>query len=238
MAKTKKTPKSGGKTKKRTATIAQDAPAGAPTGEGVKDSKAKIKAGTSKDEAAERRHNFIQAYIANGGNATQAAIKAGFSEKTADQQGSRLLKDVKVQAELEKQREILRQKFGLTAENVLREVARISFFDPRALVDAQGNIRNLNDLDEDTARAVASVEVIEEYAGRGQDRESIGFTKKVKVFDKNAALEKAMKHLGLYKDQIELTGPNGGPVQFAQVPPPDYDGIRKSLKAHAARRGG
>lgn len=251
MAKTKQSPKNaatgkkpknlvktGDIPKKRTARNAQDATAEAPTGEGVKESGVKPKAGTSKAEAAERRMKFIEALIANGGNATQAAVQAGFSAKTADQQGSRLLKDVKVQAELEARRQKLRERFQLTTENVLQEVARISFFDPRSLLDSKGNLRNINDLDEDTARAIASVEVTEEFSGRGESRQSIGFTKKVRVFDKNAALDKAMKHLGLLKSTVELTGPNGGPVQMQQVPPPDYAKIRALTAKHAARNAG
>jgi phage terminase small subunit len=52
------------------------------------------KSGTSKAAAATRRRLFIETYLANGHNATQAAISAGYSAKTAGSQGQRLLKDV------------------------------------------------------------------------------------------------------------------------------------------------
>jgi hypothetical protein len=53
--------------------------------------------------------------------------------------------------------------------------------------------------DDATAAAVASIEIVEEFSGTGADRKLVGHTKKVKLWDKNAALEKALKHLGLYE---------------------------------------
>jgi hypothetical protein len=51
----------------------------------------------------QRKENFVKAYILTGcKNGTQAAIDAGYSEKTAAQQASRLLKDVKVKALIDK----------------------------------------------------------------------------------------------------------------------------------------
>ena len=66
--------------------------------------KKRVKAGTSKAAAAERRAKFVEAYIANCGNATQAAIVAGFAEHSARVTGAQLLADPNISAEVERRR--------------------------------------------------------------------------------------------------------------------------------------
>jgi phage terminase small subunit len=112
---------------------------------------------------------------------------AGFSPKTAKQKGSRLLSRVDLRAALEARRAVLLEKVGLSVERTLREIARVAYFDPRRLFDAEGRLKAVTELDDDTAAALSSLEV----------EEGDVTTRKVKFFDKNAALEKAIKHLGL-----------------------------------------
>ena len=159
----------------------------------------RAKATSSQAAAEQRRTLFIEAYLANGGNATNAAKAAGFSEKTAHVQGCVLLKHPKVIHRLDERRKELAQKYELTTENVIRSLAQAVYFDPRKLYDEQGNLKPITDLDDDTAQALSGFEVTEEK-GSGEDRgQVIGYTKKVKWLDKNTAREQAMKHLGLFK---------------------------------------
>jgi phage terminase small subunit len=160
----------------------------------------RVKAGTSKQEADRKRVLFVEAYLTNGGNATQAAISAGYSEKTADSAGSRLLKDVKVCALLAERHKELTDRFKLTTENVLRETARIAFFDPADCYDEHGALLHPKDMPEDARRAVGTLETVEAKDADGNVYE---YTKKVKPWDKNAALERAFKHFGLYKADNE-----------------------------------
>jgi phage terminase small subunit len=157
------------------------------------------KAGTSKAAAADRRRLFVLAYIANGHNGTQAAIAAGFSEKTARSQGQRLLTDVDVQNLLAGHSRDVAAIVGLDTERTLREVARLAYNDPRQFFAADGTLKPIEEWTEDMGAAVASLEVDELFAGTGEDRKAVGHTKKLKFWDKNAALEKAMKHHGLYE---------------------------------------
>ena len=175
--------------------------------------KKRVKAGTSKAKAAERRALFIQAYIANGGNATQAAITAGFSPKGANAVGSRLSADVNIQRAIEDARgktiAAAEAETGVSVERTLRELGRIVHADPRKFFKDDGSLKNVADLDDDCAAALASVEVTEEFEGRGEDREMIGYLKKVKFWDKNAAIDKAMKHLGLFEKDNTQRPPVG-----------------------------
>lgn len=157
------------------------------------------KAGGVNEAYEARKAVFIEAYIANGGNATQAAITAGYSAKTAKQQGSALLTKLDVSQAISKRRGQLIEKMELTTERTLREIARLAYVDPRKFFHADGRPKEITELDDDTAAALAGMEVVEEWEGTGQDRKLVGHTKKYKLADKNAALEKAMKHLGEYE---------------------------------------
>lgn len=171
-----------------------------------KPAKQRVTAGNTKEAVAAREVAFAHAYLANGMNGTQAAISAGFSAKGAEVTASRLLRRTKVKAILVEAAKKAAEAGGLTVERTLREVARVAYSDPRKLYDKDGNLIPVHLLDDDTAATVASIEVLEEYAGRGENRELVGYTKKLKHWDKNGALEKAMKYHGLYREDNKQIG--------------------------------
>lgn len=149
---------------------------------------------------------FVEAFLSNGGNGTEAALKAGFSPKTAARAGNRMVNDVRVSTELDKRRTEICQKLQITTETVLREVARLALFDPRKLFNADGSPKSITDLDDDTAAAIAGLEVVEEFKNSEEGREFVGYTKKYKIADKNSSLDKLMKHLGLYEKDNKQAG--------------------------------
>lgn len=151
------------------------------------------------DVVAARRQHFAEAYLANGGNATQAAIACGLSVKTAYSAGQRMLKHVEVATRIKEQQSQLSAKFALRAEDVIRSLGQAIHFDPRKLYRPDGSLKPVHELDDDTAMALSGFEVTEEFSGRGEQRTSTGLTRKVKWLDKNVAREQAIKHLGLYE---------------------------------------
>lgn len=166
--------------------------------------KARPKQGNSKKAAAHRRKVFVEAYIANGGNATDAAKTAGYSAKTAYSQGGRLLKNVEIAAEIAARSKQIAKKYELTTESIIAELAKIVHADLRKLVGANGEILPVKDWPDDLASAIAAIDVTE----IGLDGNAIGQTKKIKLWDKNSAIEKAMKHLGMFeKDNAQKTDP-------------------------------
>ena len=151
-----------------------------------------------------KQAKFIAEYLISG-NATKAAIHAGYSPKTAYKIGEENLRKPKIASELAKHQAILDEKqaesltaMGLTKERVHREIARIAFFDPRKMFAADGRPLAITELDDDTAAVINGLDVLEQYEGQGEDRHMVGLIKKYKVADKNSALEKAAKILGLY----------------------------------------
>jgi phage terminase small subunit len=165
------------------------------------------KLGTSKASATHRKAVFVEAYIENAGNATRAAIAAGYSVRTADRQGSRLLKDVEVSKALATRRAELIVQHQLTTERVIGALQPLCFSDIRRLFRENGTLKHPCEWDANTASAVASIEVVETTIGYDKSGKPIpGLLKRIKFWDKNAALEKAMKHLGLFERDNKQIG--------------------------------
>ena len=138
----------------------------------------------------------MQAYMANGHNATQAAITAGYSAKTAYSQGQRLLKHVETAGKLAEAAKRVSEITGLNAERTIREAARISEVDPARLFREDGaTLKNIAEMDDDTRAAIASFECEESKV----DGVVVTRTTKVKFWDKNRAIDMGMKHLGLFE---------------------------------------
>ena len=154
----------------------------------------RAKPGSNRVSAAQRRKEFVAAYLANGRNATQAAITAGYSAKSARVTGPQLLLHPAIKDELARMAHAITSRMELSAERTLREIARIAYADARSLYDADGKIKPMSEWSEDIAAAVASVESAEINGGAAMAH-------KIKLWDKSAALEKAMKYLDLYRPE-------------------------------------
>ena len=145
-----------------------------------------------------KQRKFVSEYLVDL-NATQAAIRAGFSQKTARAQGQRLLTNVDIanaiaaaQAKREKRTEI-------TQDRVVQELARIAFGNSRSVMSwtASGmRLRNSDDLTEDEAAIVSEVR---------ETTTKDGGSMALKTHDKLKALELLGKHLGMFEKKTEDT---------------------------------
>lgn len=175
------------------------------------------------DGLNDKQRLFCAEYIVDL-NATAAARRAGYSERTAKQIAQELLVKPEVVAKVQALMEERAQRTQVTADRVITEVARLGFADLRKLFDPlSGELLPPAKWPDEIASAVASIEVEELMGGTGPDRVQIGWTKKVKLWDKGKALELLGRHLKLWVERTELSGPNGGPI------PVKNDGVDLSL---------
>lgn len=130
------------------------------------------------------------------------AIKPHVTDKTAGTEAHKLLKKPETQAFIAERTKTIAARMELSVERTMQEIARLAYFDPRKLFDAEGRPLSLNQLDDDTAAAIAGVEVVTV----GNADMGFGEVRKLKVADKNAALEKAAKILGLFQKDNEQAG--------------------------------
>lgn len=117
-------------------------------------------------ELTPKQERFVAEYLIDL-NATQAAIRTGYSAKTAASQGARLLKQGGVARAVQAAQQARAVRTEITQDRVLQELARIAFFDIRRLYRADGSMKDPCELDADTAAALASIEVKEELERGG-----------------------------------------------------------------------
>lgn len=166
-----------------------------------------------KDKLTPKQELFCREYLVDF-NGTKAAVRAGYSPKTAQEQSSQLLSKLIVQQRVKALMDERVERVELTADAVLAQLKNIIFFDPRKLFHDDGRPKNVTELDDETAGAVVGIDVAEQW-GIGEDgnRCVVGTVRKYKVADKKGAIDSAMKHLGIQGvDKTDLTS-NGKDVQ-------------------------
>lgn len=139
---------------------------------------------------------FVDEYMIDL-NATQAAIRAGYSPKTAQEQASRLLSNVMVQNEIAKRMAERSRRTGVNAERVVRELAKIAFLNPADVVDSNGRIKP--DASPDDLACIQSIKYEESDSLNGS-----GVKREVKFCSKEKALELLGKHMGMWNDKLNV----------------------------------
>lgn len=142
--------------------------------------------------------------VAKGDMTASAAYRAaynaeGMSPKTVNEKACRLLAQDKIGTRIAELRLPALLENRVTVSETMHQLGCVLRSDPRRLFRADGSMIPVHELDTETALAIASVEVVEEFEGKGEDRKLSGYTKKIKFWDKNSAIEKAMKHLGQFE---------------------------------------
>lgn len=140
-----------------------------------------------------KQQRFVDEYLVDL-NATQAAIRAGYSERTARSQGQRLLTDAAIADAITQGQATRSERTGITQDRVLREFASMAFYDPAAIANQpMAGPADIARLPENVRRAIL---------GWGWDRQG-NFT--LKLANKQSALDSIGKHLGMYVDRVQQT---------------------------------
>ena len=155
-----------------------------------------------------QQERFVQEYL-KALNATQAAKVAGYSDKTAHVQGSKLLKHPKVREAVAAAQRERAERTAITADAVLEELWRIARSDITKALDGKGNLLPVSEMPPEAKAAIASLDTDELFEGKGDERTQVGLSRKVRNWDKVKALELVGKHLGMWKDKVEVSGEGG-----------------------------
>jgi phage terminase small subunit len=142
-----------------------------------------------------KQQTFVEEYLIDL-NATQAAIRAGYSAKNADKIGSELLGKTRVAEAVSMAMAERSRRTGINQDRVLQELARIGFAKITDVVDPEtAKIRP--DASDDDLACIQSIKI---------KPNEFGTEREVKLYDKKSALVDLGKHLGLFKDKLELNG--------------------------------
>ncbi|MFP3638122.1 terminase small subunit [Paraburkholderia sp. SIMBA_054] len=164
-----------------------------------------------------KQQRFVDEYLIDL-NATQAALRAGYSAKTASAIGAENLRKPQIAAAIAAARAKTANKLEITRERLLAEYARLAFSDPRKFFNADGSLKGVTELDDDTASALAGFEVSVQHTSEVDDEGNVvpapTLTSKVKWADKKAALDSIARVMGWNQDKVkgEFSGPDGQPI--------------------------
>lgn len=174
-----------------------------------------------------RQQRFVDEYVADP-NATQAAIRAGYSPKTARSIGQENLTKPDISEAIDEAREKFAERAGIERDRAMEEFKRLAFSDLRDAVEWSGTkmtIRNSSDLTPDAARAIQEVtETVTETPEGGQR-----IVRRVKLYDKLGALRDVAKLLGMYpKDgsggvQVNVNVGGGPKVDLKEMTDEELD---------------
>ena len=159
-----------------------------------------------KGPARIRRQRFVEEYLIDL-NATQAAIRAGYSSNGANVQAVRMLADATVSAAVAKGRANLAAKAQVSAEEIVAELKKLGFSNMRDFVDVDKRGSPVLDFSELSREQWAAVgELTVEHCVRPADEEGeeakVVEKVKFKLLDKRAALVDLGKHLGMFIDRV------------------------------------
>lgn len=145
----------------------------------------------------EKQQRFVEEYLIDL-NGTQAAIRTGYSARTANEQASRLLANVSVQQAISERMAERSKRTGVNQDRVILELARIAFLRVTDVVDKNGNIKD--DASEDDLSCIESIKYKHSVSDTGSSTE-----REVKVASKLKALELLGRHMGMFKDKVDVS---------------------------------
>ena len=153
----------------------------------------------------DKQRIFCHEYLI-GMNATQAAIKAGYSVDTAKQIGCENLSKPYLQAKIQDLMDMRAERVDITADRVLVELSKIAFADVRKIFADNGALLKPSMMDDETSAAIQSIEVVTRIGTEDKDgNKEVEYINKIKLVDKKAALECLGKNLKLFTDKVDTT---------------------------------
>ncbi len=159
---------------------------------------------TKKKELTAKQKAFCEEFIIDF-NGTQAAIRAGYSKRSAEKIATENRQKPEIKLYIQQLINKRSNKTAITAENVLKEIARLAFSDIREVFNEDGGLINPKFMADEISSAVQSVDVVTSYESDEEGNRVPVHTKKIKLADKTKNLELLSKHLGLLTEKVELT---------------------------------
>lgn len=150
----------------------------------------------------DKQERFCREYVANKGNGCQAAISAGYSKKTAQEQSSRLLLNVKVADFIKSLKEKVNKKLEVTPERIIEEYVKLGYANIADLMKEGMSFEDIKKLPRDVSAAIESVSIVTNETKFGTTTNV-----RIKMHSKTAALDALSKHTGVFEKDNEQRTP-------------------------------
>jgi phage terminase small subunit len=170
----------------------------------TKQTKPKAKPTSEPSKLSPKMMRFCEEYLIDL-NGTQAAIRSGYSEKTAHVIGAENLVKPNIKKRIEELQSEIRERNKITIDELIQTLAGFVRLDPQDLLDEQGVVKSLSDMPAAARKCIAEMKLMEICGADGP----IGVLKTIKFSSKLDAIEKLMKHLGGYEKDNKQKTPEG-----------------------------
>ena len=170
-----------------------------------------------KEKLSDKENRFVIEYLRDY-NGTQAALRAGYSEKSSWTSACELLKRDRVRKAIDEHEKDLSTRFLVTRERLMKEMSIAGYADMADYVDVDNGevtVKNFKDLPPQITRAIKKVECnktikyLRDSKGKRTGEEVEHITTKLELHDGLKAKELMGKEVGMFKDKMELSGPGG-----------------------------
>ncbi|MDI2595010.1 terminase small subunit [Pseudomonas sp. 681] len=163
-----------------------------------------------------KQRQFVVEYLIDL-NATQAAIRAGYSARGAKDQAWQLMQRPEITGAIELAKEERSKRVQVDADYVLQRLTDIDQMDFIDILEDDMSFKPVRQWPKIWRQYLSGFDIAEMFEGAGKDRDMVGVLKKIKWPDKVKNLELLGKHVSVnaFRDQIGLGDPSGGPIKVA-----------------------
>lgn len=182
-----------------------------------------------KRELTPKQEAFCQRYTTHW-NATRAAKEAGYSADTAAEQGYHLVHNSSVKKRIDEITEHALAEIGVSRQRVLTELSRIAFVSMKDLAHWNESGVRFKPSDEMDPEHAAAIREVSETVNQS------GGTLSIRQHDKTKALELLGKHLKLFTEKHEHSGPDGKPIEHKDMSEVPQEELEARLEALLAKR--
>jgi len=185
-----------------------------------------------------RQQNFVNEYLIDL-NGPKAAIRAGYKPEGAYMQAHRLLKNVKVNAAIQRAKNLRNQRVEISQDQTIQEIARGCFWDVANMVNEDGSLKKFHEMDANTRRAIAGFETETRTEGENGNKKVTVVVRKIKLVDRKEYLELLGRQQGLFKDELmvkhefsaELARIVGGGIDYSRLTDKELDELNARIAA-------
>ena len=179
-----------------------------------------------------KQQRFVNEYLVDR-NATQAAIRAGYSARTAQQIAYQLLQKTSVQEAIKDAQKLRLKRLNVDADYVLNRLVQIDQMDVIDIMNDDHSLKPISEWPSIWRQYISGLDNMEEFDGRGEDRYLIGYLRKIKWPDKVKNLELLGKHIsiGAFKDRVELGNDPDNPLTDTKATSKKLAALAKLKKA-------
>ncbi|WP_175863680.1 terminase small subunit [Burkholderia cepacia] len=158
-----------------------------------------------------KQQRFVDEYLVDL-NASAAARRAGYSEKTARVIADENLTKPDIQAAIAAAMKIRSERTKVTSDRVLQRMVEIDDMDVLDIMNDDMSLKPVSEWPKVWRQYLSGFDLAEMFEGNGDAREMVGILKKIKWPDKLKNLEMLGRHFGMFNDKMKLQGDENAPL--------------------------